>query len=59
MATKQHRHRYETTKDGRVMCVICQDCKTCEGGQSTYCGSMCEQCLEEHCEECEVCAADF
>lgn len=55
---KIHRHRYKATQDGRVMCK-CGDCKTCERGQSTYCGSMCEQCLEEHCKQCEVCNEDF
>lgn len=34
-------------------------CPDCEEGESTYCGSFCEDCLEKHCEECEVCAKDF
>lgn len=36
-----------------------EDCPDCEGGESTYCGSFCEPCLEKHCEECEVCAKEF
>ena len=34
-------------------------CEACTSGESTYCGSFCEECLEAHCEECEVCATDF
>lgn len=34
-------------------------CPDCEEGESTFCGSFCESCLEKHCEECEVCAAEF
>jgi hypothetical protein len=40
-------------------------CPCCEGGvdegevESTYCGSMCQECREKHAEECEVCASDF
>ena len=34
-------------------------CPDCENEESTYCGSFCDSCLEQHCEECEVCAKDF
>ena len=34
-------------------------CEACASGESTYCGSFCEDCLEKHCEECDVCAKDF
>ena len=42
----------------RVACSK-DNCDATEGIQSTYCGSLCEEHLAEHCEECEVCAKDF
>ena len=27
--------------------------------ESTFCGSMCPNCFDEHAEECEVCREDF
>src|SRR5262245_15241049 len=37
----------------------CGQCEDTEEVTSTYCGSLCPECLAEHCEECEVCAKDF
>jgi hypothetical protein len=37
-----------------------EQCEEClESGESTYCGSFCDSCLEKHCEECEVCRDEF
>ena len=37
----------------------CSECDDGEDVQSTYCGSLCNDCLREHIKECEPCNRDF
>lgn len=50
-------YRVEPDAPKEATCGICNDATG--DVQSTYCGSMCDECLRKHCEECEVCAKDF
>jgi hypothetical protein len=42
------------------MPMYCPQCnEPCEETTSTYCGSMCPECLKAHVAGCDICAEDF
>ena len=43
----------------RITPICCGECEETEGVQSTYCGSLCHDCLREHIKECVPCRKDF
>lgn len=38
-------------------CCCCNE--VTDDVESTYCGSMCGECREQHAQECDVCRQDF
>lgn len=43
----------------KVRCVECGEPVDDDDAESTYCGSCCQECLSDHCDQCSECRRDF
>lgn len=45
--------------DGKLECSECGKEITEEDDMSSFCGSICEECVPKHAQQCGVCRGDF
>jgi hypothetical protein len=49
----------EDEDDGKLDCCECGKEITSDEDMSSYCGSICSDCVSKHARQCGVCRADF